>query len=154
MRFEQVQRPPPQSATGPVRKLLEQIHGLLNPSGQFTASGRVYRESGGKVELLDGKIELDRMQIAYREFPYPIDDLTGTIEFDLTGLGSLDLWAQNRRLHLSGEVENLPEGMALEVDLTGREIAFDQRLYKSLPKELAELWENLQPRPRRCRMSC
>jgi hypothetical protein len=148
MRFEQVQLPPPQIATGPVRKLLEQIHGLLNPSGQFTASGRVYRESGGKVELLDGKIELDRMQIAYREFPYPIDDLTGTIEFDLTGLGSLDLWAQNRRLHLSGEVENLPEGMALEVDLTGREIAFDQRLYKSLPKELAELWENLQPRGR------
>ncbi len=148
MRFEQVRLPQPEIASGPIRKLLEQIHELLNPSGQFRASGRIHRESGGQIELLDGKIELDRMQIAYEEFPYPIDDLTGTIEFDLSGLRSLDLRAQDRRLHLLGKVENLPEGMALEIDLTGRDIAFDQPLRKSLPGELGELWENLQPRGR------
>lgn len=139
------QIPQPGVATEQFGRLLRQLHDLLAPEGRFAARATISRQGGGPLQV-DGRVDLLDMQVTYRDFPYPLKDLSGTVGFDQTGIRKLDLQAMQKRLHLAGSVQAGDSGLAMDVELTGQSIDLDERLYRALPAQLRTVWDQLAPR--------
>ncbi len=134
--------------------LPEEVRGVitaLHPRGSFRFDAQVQHGAGtwdapSRYELTIG---LDRCQVQYDRFAYPLSDVRGTIRV-ADGLWTFDrISGTNDTGHVecNGRLEPTSEGWLLVLALAGQNVPIDEELRDSLSDpRLREMWNQVQPR--------
>ena len=127
---------------------LQKILTTMGLTGLVDAHWKFERQSGPGQRMkpqLRGTLHAGSM--SYRAFPYRVDELSGKIEFDgsdwvfrdLKGIhGDAQLTAEGRytKSHGAGD---------LQLTVTTENASIDQSLYRALPENLKEMWQQFSP---------
>jgi hypothetical protein len=127
---------------GPIGKTLRQIKKRFSPAGTVDVSVDIRREPGGRLQVT-GQAGLKDVAAAYRGFPYPLNDLAGTIGFDGSGVRTIDLSAMGGKVSIDGTID---DAEAMELIIEGKDVALDARLREAMGKRFGYVWERLKPR--------
>ena len=129
----------------------------FSPAGQVNAAVVLEIGKGNSAELRSLRLELHDVAATPERFPYPLENLTGTVTItdDATVIENLSGRAGTGRITAKGELITLQppaEGtQAAQPQTTGkislgvRDIAFDQQLKQALPPDWLASWQSLQP---------
>lgn len=131
-----------------VRQLVDnQLVQLGGPSGLLTARMRLWRESPEKAPAGDGaeapartvhasgRVELDNAEGTYREFPYPLTRLRGSVEFNDDEIRIIDLAGRGPtggQIFVSGRIAPMGPDPSVEVELYANSVPIDEHLLKAL----------------------
>jgi len=127
----------------------QRIVRAFRPRGSVTFQARLHREEGDANLHRHVTVGLQNCTVQHEKFPYPIDNVSGSLELtddtwlfrNLTGHNdSADIaghgrWAANER----GEKE-------LVLQFTARDVPLADELRQALPPGPNRLWGNLRPR--------
>jgi hypothetical protein len=121
----------------------------FRPRGSVTFQARLHREAGEPALHRHVTVRLEGCTVQHDKFPYPIDNVSGSLELtddtwlfrNLTGRNdSADIaghgaWTANER----GEKQ-------LALQFTARDVPLADELRQALPPGPQRLWSNLRPR--------
>jgi hypothetical protein len=122
----------------------------LRATGTFDFAFRHDRDPGfekGYHNTLG--IRLTRCTMAYTGFPYPLSNLTGSIQMDGSTWAIRDVRGTNDtgRIRCSGMLQqDAGEGGELTLHLTGTGIVLEQELRDALPPGMQRIWDDVDPR--------
>jgi len=127
-----------------VREVVES----LNPSGSLRAGLRMERTSPERPLETRALIELERCQITYTGFPYPLRQVEGTIEVRGSRWLFRDLRGRNDSGYITcqGSWDSRHDGGRLSLDFVGVDIPLEDELRAALDEELQGLWTDLRLR--------
>ena len=134
----------------PLAELLGQIHRDFQIEGTGNIAAHFSRSPGGKTQCR-GYICPQRASGRYSEFPLPLHDITGRIEFDETGIRRIDLNARkgDAVLHATGELQDVRYldrwRTIFDVTITAQNLALDKDLHNALPPEGLDAWKEVDP---------
>lgn len=121
----------------------------LQPHGRFRLTADVRKRPGPNEPLYKRvTIGLDRCSIKFDKFPYPINNVAGTIELVGDTWEFRDLEGNNDTgaVNAYGRLYPTPAGKELELHFVGSHIALEEELQDALPANVQQLWSNLRPR--------
>ena len=120
---------------------------LVSPSGMIGLNYHITRASpDDKSKVIS--LELDGVEATYRNFPYPLEGLTGKVTFARGAAQFSDVVSQtdDRRIVINGEVGELggdrPD-YCVQVDVEN--VPLDSTLQESLPEKQRQLYEQFHP---------
>lgn len=123
--------------------------GMLDPHGSIGFDTRIERLAPGAIPQQHFTIRLNRCSINFKEFPYPIRDITGTIErfpdrsWSLRGLEGYN---DTGRITCNGSLTDSPDGKLLSLTMTGTDIPLEEELRNALRPNLQRFWDDTDPR--------
>ncbi len=115
---------------------------LFTPSGSFTASVELSRETVGAMIDYRGEVHLADASVRYARFPYPLEQASGTLRFDqerveivkITGHGPT-----GAQVAVTGKIKPPGNDAHVVVNVTGQSVPIDQVLYEALPEDRREI---------------
>ncbi len=121
----------------------------LHPGGMLTFNGRfVRRTPGGPLER-KCTLDVKHGTLQYDKFPYPLNSIQGTMDWDNTGWTFRHLSGRNH----SGYIEcqgtwktSGPTAGQLVLNMTGAEVPLEDALRDALSPGAKRLWSDLRPR--------
>ncbi len=118
----------------------------LNPYGKFNLVGRFWREADG-IEHRDLAINLSQCALRFDKFPYPLDNIRGTIEMHDGAWTFHDLHGANgtARVACSGQLLPSDSGQHLALRFTGTQVLLEEELRDALSPAGQQLWNALKP---------
>lgn len=103
----------------------------FSPSGEFVATATLRRpRRGGEVQY-SGELDVRNARGRYYKFPFPLDNVNGTIRFsdqqvEIVGLQGHGL--SGGTLHIRGTITPPGDGAAVQMRITATDVPVDQRL--------------------------
>jgi hypothetical protein len=134
--------PRTQHLDGALRRALEEVRQRFEPKGSMGIRARIHRDPGRALDV-EGVVKLQGVSATYKNFPYPVTELTGKLGFDQSGLRSVDLASQKDKIRIRGAID---EKGSMEVVVRSGQIPFDERLKKAVSKDFEVIWQRLSPR--------
>ncbi len=124
---------------------------MLRPAGSVDVAVTAVRTPVGLRKEFD--VRPNRLAVAYEKFPYPVQDLRGSVRRVVTPDGTdefqiaVDGTAGGRPVGLTGRVSAEPPGVEplIELKLTGMDFPIDGRLVAAMPAKSAALFGKLHP---------
>jgi hypothetical protein len=131
-------------ALGPKRK---ELWSTFSPNGFASIDYRFTRqsESEKKDEL---KVKLLEAKALYRDFPYPLEDLTGELVFDNNSVVLSDLTSKTNEsvIALNGRIEIRGKRKPLyDLSIKLKNLSLDSKLETSLPERQKKFYKQLNP---------
>jgi hypothetical protein len=131
------------------RKLRNFFHDF-KPHGKFNvdlAISRTLGPDGTANTSLSGTCEADHASAEFREFPYRLDDLTGTVilangGFKLKGIQGR---SNGSRIDLEGTISEPSRNACVELRITADQLALDEKLRLAMPDRYKRIWEMFSP---------
>ncbi|MEN8127645.1 MAG: hypothetical protein ABFR90_07550 [Planctomycetota bacterium] len=119
----------------------------FSPTGRTGVDYRFKRFSNGQTENVLA-LDLDNSGAVYKHFPYPMENLTGTILAESHQLQFKDIYARyddGRSVRVDGQVIHL-EGSepVFHVTIQAEKIPVDPNLIRAMPAKQQDLFEHLQ----------
>ncbi|MBX7071554.1 MAG: hypothetical protein K1X71_00290 [Pirellulales bacterium] len=121
----------------------------FSPSGHFRVDFEARRQPGPQQPVSRRlRLQLDHCSMRYDRFPYPIHNVTGTVEMlgDEWEFRNLEGTNDTGELRGYGRLGPTASGRELRLNISGANIALEQELRNALPLHSQRLWDNLQPR--------
>jgi hypothetical protein len=127
----------------------------FNPRGHISFSGRVERqlEQGTApprpLEHRHLTIQLHDMTIQHEKFKYPIDKVTGRLEYNDGNWVFRDLAGRNDSAFITGSgywVAQARDGNQLSLEFRANNVTLEEELRLALNSSMQQLWSNLHPR--------
>ncbi|HWB00028.1 MAG TPA: hypothetical protein VG713_16125, partial [Pirellulales bacterium] len=118
----------------------------LNAFGRFSMFSRFYRDSSA-IEHRELAMSLDACSMKFDRFPYPLDNIRGTIEMH-DGIWSFrDLQGRNGTgsVTCSGQILPAEQGAIVQLHLLGSNILLEDELREALNPAARQLWHDLKP---------
>ena len=120
----------------------------LNPRGQFDVCMRVGRETADQKPQQYVSMSLNRCSLNYEKFPYPLENIRGSIELsggqwhfrDLTGTNDTGT------VLCHGDLTPTPRGPQLTLWFAGNNVPLEEELRDALPPHIGRIWDALKPR--------
>jgi hypothetical protein len=155
----------PETGQGPLEFPIRYIQRAFQPKGKADLTLRYQRQAEGSQELA-GTFELHAMRGQFEEFPVPLNNVRGVVEFDSAGLylgrgqrdgptaeppdrASQPLLGQRPdgrgEVVIWGRVPRVEDYFAYDVRLAARNILLDDEIRDALPEDYREVWNRLQP---------
>jgi len=116
---------------------------FTKPTGKL--AGRVVlerRERGGEL-IASGRVEISGGEARFQYFPYPIQDLSGAIEFDSQSVRIIDfagVGPTGARLEAEGYVAPPGDGAEVSIDVSARGIPTDRVFVEALPAKRRDVF--------------
>src|SRR5262249_55663896 len=126
------------------RRLPAAVQGLyqqLHAAGQVTVGVELTRQ-GGSWQRQHVVLQPEGASVCYELFPYPIHDVTGTLDLDKQeGLLRLDVTgsAHGRPVKLRGFWKGSDASAEVKLDLEGKDLLIEDQLLASLPEAVRDL---------------
>jgi hypothetical protein len=102
--------------------------------------------------LLDYRlaVRLAGARMIYEMFPFPVEDLTGTVHLapGRCRIESLAAASAAASLRTSGWIEHRPDDFALDLSVEGEDVPLSERLRGAMGPEVRAAWGRLSPRGR------
>jgi hypothetical protein len=120
----------------------------LNASGTLDFYVRLWRDQPNAPLQRHLLIGLNRCAMQYKKFPYPISNISGTIEL-LDGTWSfhnLEGTNDTGYVRCRGKLRRTSEGQSLDLVLEANDVPLEKELRDALRPDMQELWEALNPR--------
>ncbi len=120
------------------------------PTGQMDLRVSVAVEDPEKPSVIKGRVDMVHMAGVSHYFPYPVDGLTGSIEFDnkLVKIGPIHNKPGYQPVFIDGDFHRLPEGLDFDLTVKIAEMEFNDRLYQAVPTQYRKIWDQLHPQGR------
>lgn len=127
----------------------------FNPRGHISFAGRVERrlEQGTApprpVEHRQLKVQLHDMAVQHEKFKYPIDKVTGKLEYTDGNWTFSELAGRNDSATITGGgywVTKARDGNQLALEFRASDVALEEELRLALSTSVQNLWTNLRPR--------
>ncbi len=138
-----------------------QVVNEFQPSGSVRGHATFHRDPPTRPdEPKEGKITFDAWldlnegcRMKWAKLPYPIDNMIGQLEIhpDLWKFSKISGHNSTALLTGSGQVENIGrdaqghDSLKVKLDLTAKNLPFDEQLRTSLPPEWQKVWATLNP---------
>ncbi|HEX4129864.1 MAG TPA: hypothetical protein VHZ24_07460 [Pirellulales bacterium] len=119
----------------------------LRPFGQFGMSGKFWRGADA-IEHRDLVMSFSGCSMKFDKFPYPLDQIRGTIEMH-DGLWTLrGLQGANGTGHVecTGQILPAEKGVVVQLHLIGTQVLLEDELREALSPGAKQLWQDLKPR--------
>jgi hypothetical protein len=126
----------------------QRVWDLFAPSGRATARGRVLRKRGPKEkERIPLDIRLDDAAMTYKNFPYPLQGLSGELFFD--GDDAIVRRLRSTRagttMEISGSVRGITGDPEVDLRIDAETVSLDARLRDALPPKPRATFDSFQP---------
>jgi hypothetical protein len=127
----------------------------FNPRGHFSFAGSVQRElergaAGPRaVEHRQLTLRLHDLAIQHEKFAFPMDRVTGQLDYVDGNWTFKDLAGRNDSASISGSgswVAKAPDGNQLSLTFRANNVALEEELRMALSTSVQKLWTNLRPR--------
>ncbi len=118
----------------------------FRPTGTVAADYWLVRTSPADRRMYLS-VDLKGVAARFREFPYPLTDLTGEMYFDRDGITATNLVSESggRRVRLNAKVSGQAAGKPIYyVSIDANDIPLDATLEKALPSQYRELYGQLE----------
>jgi len=129
------------------RATLEKFHltGLADFEGTLTRSP----DTDGRLDY-DLAIHLKGARMIYEPFPFLAEEVTGEVRLtrDACRIESLAGFNSGARIEAEGWIDQRPDDYAMDLTLTGRDVALGESLRGALGPEVRSVWSHLSPRGR------
>jgi len=141
--------PDASGATDRLADILSFLHRQFGPSGRLNIDARIRRAAGGEVRLT-GRARPQGMSFVYRLVPYPLEQTTGTIEFETdANSGQVTLKdVRGRRgrtvVTVNGTVDMWRKGHH-DVTVSAEDLPLDAELRAALPDRVRAVWDRFRP---------
>lgn len=119
----------------------------LAPQGKLDFTTRLWRERGEETIHRHLVVQVSRGSIRYERFPYPVHEITGTLEMSDGDWKFRDLQGVNGagRIRCEGAIRPAPQGNELFLRFTGNGVALEEELHKALPHAMQQIWSDMRP---------
>jgi len=119
----------------------------LQPRGTIRVDYRMWRERPEEPMHKHLIVELNRCEMQFDKFPYPVHDIHGTIEMREDRWQFRDLEGRNDmgRISCQGHLESRSEGREFRLALEAADIPLEGQLRDALTPNVRSLWEDLRP---------
>jgi hypothetical protein len=117
------------------------------PQGTMNVTVVAQRDDQGEV-IYQGEIIPQDMTVCFKHFPLELDDVTGIIGFDQTGIGVIDLTGRRgeARVDLVGSARRGDVGEWLyDVTVEAFNVPLDDATKDAIPHRMVSVWESLNP---------
>ncbi|NLH42653.1 MAG: hypothetical protein GX448_12520 [Planctomycetes bacterium] len=124
----------------------QRLWDAFHPSGTVAAEYWLARSSPTEKRMYVS-VDLHGVTAAFREFPYPLTDLTGRLYFDRDSVTATNVVSESgaRRILLNAKVTGLGTGKAIHyISIDGNDIPLDATLEKTLPPQYRQMYERLE----------
>jgi len=127
---------------------LQKFFNRYRPAGQidleFKADGNLARLNESK---LIGQVLCRDVSVCDRNFAYPIEHLTGTVDFTQRDarLNNLEGRRKDVNLSLNGWVKDFGSKLQYEIQIKSDNMALDSKLYNALSSKNKRLWNDFSP---------
>lgn len=137
--------PSEKDASGPLRKILAQLRESLRPGGAVDVAIGVSRGRDGRIAA-HGTAWPRNMTATYVNFPYPVSDVTGSVEFDMSRVRLKNLSGRrgDGRFTLNGTVD-IQKAWTYDLTIDAEGASFDETLRAALPENIAKVWTTVSP---------
>lgn len=133
---------------------LRRLHQMYRPSGPATLQLSCARRDGEWAALADGsppRISLrpEGLSIAFVRFPYPLERLTGTLDYNLLNRHTqVDVtgYAGDRPVVLRGHWRGEREQAEARLDLIATDVPIDEKLLQALPEKMQRVARSFRAR--------
>ncbi|MEX0887135.1 MAG: hypothetical protein WD009_11930 [Phycisphaeraceae bacterium] len=130
--FELTDEPP---ALANTTDQLARAYNRFQPRGRFEARAHVHRAAAGEQLTYEGRLLVAHAAGRYDKFPYPLQDVHGTIHFNNDELhieGLTGRTPAGGEVHITGRVTP-PHGRArIDMTITGEQLTVDRHLFRAL----------------------
>lgn len=129
-----------------VRRIFRRFSG---PTAELSGSMMLARDSAGSWTY-SGLYLLENGRARYEGFPYPVENIRASFEFDQRAVRILDLTGQGptgAQLLASGVIAPPGDGAAVEIDITVTGLPMDDHFRDALPDERRAAYEVLFNHP-------
>ncbi|HEX3872368.1 MAG TPA: hypothetical protein VHV77_18110, partial [Pirellulales bacterium] len=118
----------------------------LNPYGRFNLFGRFWRDDDASEHRLM-VMNLSQCAMRFDKFPYPLDNIRGTIEMHDGSWTFRDLQGANgtARVACTGQMVPTPQGNQLDLQFSGTQVLLEEELRDALSPSAQQLWNALKP---------
>ncbi|MHB1033846.1 MAG: hypothetical protein ACYC35_02555 [Pirellulales bacterium] len=119
----------------------------LHPEGTFDFFFRIERDKPGSPMRRYAKVNLNRSSIQFEQFPYPINNIRGTLELVDRQWTFRNLEGTNdaARITCRGSLTPTADGSELALDLAGTNVTLKEELRDAMRPGMQQLWNSLRP---------
>lgn len=130
---------------GQVGEALKKFLTDYKASGRLTLGVTLTRQ-GERTEL-SGWAQPEGMALTYKNFPYPVRDVRGRVEFRDNHVHLQDITARHgeSRISLRGEMEWVQGRQTYDLLIEGRQVELDQELAQAVPQSFDFVWKTIRP---------
>jgi hypothetical protein len=118
------------------------------PTGKLDAQLRIQRPRGPEAQSrYTGTILCRDVGMVFREFPYPLSGIQGSVRFepDNVILGPLTMRQNGQEIDISGYWKKESGEDQYDIKISSRHTPLDDRLYQALSAEHKRLWDAVTP---------
>ncbi len=126
---------------------IRELESLFKPEGPVTVTLQAKRQEGQWLEQRC-LLQPENMKVNFQHFPYPVKNMTGTLDVDLLTLHTkIDLTAYDypRTIELKGYWIGEGDDAEADLHLCAREVPIDDNLIAALPESLQDLTRSFHP---------
>ena len=133
--------------TNPLVAKLRRIHETYQPSGPLNASITVRRKAKGARPTVTGRVQPQGMAILFKDFPYRLTDLRGSIRLDTDNVEIVGVSARHgsSAITLNGSLGVFHGREEYDVRIVSEEVDLDEDLHRALPEGVLKIWDYIDP---------
>jgi hypothetical protein len=137
---------PALSGGGELAAALRQIQETYKPSGKIDVS-MTLKQVPGRARAVEGTIVADGLSARYKYFPYPLENVRGTIEFttDTVRITKLNASHGPAEFSIAGCIEETGGETVYDVTIISRNLPMDETLKGALQPGAASVYNDLSP---------
>ncbi len=115
----------------------------LSPEGTTSLKVKISKKPEDETVSWKAVAELKDLKASYKHFPYPLENIQGTLLLSPEKFRLVDITGNNGRMQakIEGWVE---DSGALEMNIGAIDIALDEKLHQALPEEAQKIWQDFQ----------
>ena len=123
----------------------KELWDVFKPEGRVDVSFDVARSKTGEPLDLRATVFCRDVAAVYRQFPYPLDHLTGTLTFEYNTL-TVDLKSlSGRPMTMSGTIRNPGVDAVVQLDIKAASLPIDDALKKAMPPDVRKIVNQFSP---------
>jgi len=132
---------------GAVPEKAQAVIRSLEPRGTIDFSAKVWRDRAEEPWHRWLAAELNDCAMRYKQFPYPISNIRGTLEMLDDHWTAHQLAGANDAgaIACRGDLDSLAEGSQLHLWLGGSNVRFEEELRNALPPAMRQVWDDFRP---------
>lgn len=146
MLFQEMSIPDEGEMTGALGEAIENLRRTYRPGGRMDVSVTLERDTSGRT-ICEGTITPRDMSALFKGFPYPLEDIRGTIAFGTGGIELREVTARRgkARFEISGSASNVEGRRIYDITVNVKDAALDDELRSAIPANFQRVWEALDP---------
>ncbi len=132
--------------TGGLSEALRYLQTTYQPKGPIDVTISLWRSASGELSY-DGLIEPQDMSIVLKQFPYPVEHLTGTMKLSpgLIEIEKLTGSHADAKFVIKGKASRSDGRTLFDVTVDATNVTVDQDLTDAVPPKFRRVWASMSP---------